>query len=231
MCVWSELLQNLKWQVLGKIPEEKFLLQTPGERSGFSGRLFRVITYSLLTPRGLDVFRNRNNPGLEAAGLQLLILGAWSDLCYRVDLDCPLKAPVQKAGPQSAVSVRWWEPLIHHWDFWWGLWDSGLLPTVFTSCPWGEPFCLITHPPTVACCLTMDPKGAGARDHGLKYLRQWAKIHLLSLEHNCLETSVLTAPPLSSRSLTVTSLSSVPSGSQGSHISISTGNGTSQVPP
>lgn len=119
------------------------------------------------------------------------ILRTWSDLCCRVNLDCTLKAPVQKAGPQSAVTERWWEPLIHHrvltFDG-----DCGILvfsPLVFTSCPWGEPFCPITHthPQFVCFCFTMDPKGAGARDHGPKYLRQWAKIHLLSLALNCLD--------------------------------------------
>lgn len=112
---------------------------TPNSREmvRFLGKVVQGHHYSLLTPRGLDIFRNRKNPGPEAAGLQLLILGARSDLCYRVHLDCPLKAPVQKAGPQSAVTVRWWEPLIYHWERTFDG-DCGALvfsPLVFTSCP------------------------------------------------------------------------------------------------
>lgn len=228
----------MKWTVTK--PKMRSFRQSPGRKVPtpnsrgmvrFLGKVVQGHHYSLLTQRSWFLQeqeesrpRSRRAATLDSGGTvrPLLQSGSWlspkgsctegwSPECCYCEMVGTFNTPLGK-------------------DFWWELWDSGLLPTCFylVSMRWT----ILFHytPPLWLCCLTMDPKGAGARDHQLKHLRQWAKIHLLSLELNCLEIC-LTAPPLSSGSLTITSLISILSGLQGSHISISTGIRTSQVPP
>lgn len=123
-------------------------------------------------------------------------------------------------------------------DFWWGLWDSGLLPTCFylMSVRWTIlPHYTHTH----SVCVSASPWTPREQGQGMMGQNIWdsePKIHLLSLELSCLkichsDPKWSHSPPLSSWSFTITSLSSILSGSQDSHISISTGIRTSQVPP
>lgn len=124
-------------------------------------------------------------------------------------------------------------------DFWWGLWDSGLLPTCFylMSVRWTIlPHYTHTH----SVCVSAWPWTPREQGQGMIGQNIWDSEPKYTFFPwslavwrfaTVIQSGLTAAPPLSSWSFTITSLSSILSGSQDSHISISTGIRTSQVPP
>lgn len=145
-------------------------VSTPNSRGMFRflGKVVQGHHYSLLTSKGLDVFRSRKNSEPGTSVLQLL---------NTADMVRPLLQSESWLYSKGSCTEGW-SPECCYWemvgtlntssgtDFWWGLWDSGLLPTCFylVSVRWTI-LPHYTHTPTV-CVFLLHHGPQGSRGKG-----------------------------------------------------------------